>query len=45
VVGAVEHAEILLPRSDSVAVLVRQRARELVEVSEVVRGPGREMLA
>jgi hypothetical protein len=45
VVGAVEHAEILLPRSDSVAVLVRQRGRELVEVSEVVRGPGREMLA
>jgi hypothetical protein len=39
---AVEYAEIGAPRADRSAVLVSHDARDLVDVSEVVHGPGGE---
>ena len=40
--GAAEDAEELLPGADGVEVLVCEGAGDLVEVSEVVDGPGGE---
>lgn len=44
VAGAVEDAEVVAPRADRVAKLVGHDARELMEMREVVDGPGSEEL-
>src|SRR6266850_846610 len=41
---AAEHAEENIPRADLAAILVRHRARDLVQVGEIVHRPGREQL-
>jgi len=38
---AVQHAQIGTPRTDGRAILVRHDSRNLVQVGEVVNGPGR----
>lgn len=42
--GTVENAEVGPPRADRVAVLMREDAGDLVQVREVVNGPGSEQL-
>jgi len=42
VAGALEDAEEFAPGADRVAVLVRHDPRDLMQVGQVVRGPGRE---
>lgn len=41
---AVQHAQIGTPRTDGRAILVRHDSRNLVQVGEVVNGPGRHQL-
>ena len=41
---ALHHAEECSPRPDRLAVLVSQDSRELVQVTQIVRGPGGEEL-
>ena len=43
--GALQDTEVDAPGSDGFAVLVGHEAGELVEVSEIVDGPGGEELA
>src|SRR6516164_3100902 len=42
--GALQHAEILAPGADALAVLVGEDARDLVQMGHVVSRPGREQL-
>ena len=42
--GALEHAEVCAPRTDGIAVLVRQNPRDLVQMSQVVNSPTRQVL-
>ena len=42
--GALQHAEILAPGADGLAVLVSEKARDLVQMGHVVSRPGREQL-
>ena len=44
VAGAVQHAKIGAPRTYSVAVLVGHNARDLVQMCQIVSGPGRQQL-
>lgn len=44
VAGALEDAQVGAPRTDRIAILVGHDAGELMEMGEVVNGPGREKL-
>ena len=44
VTRALEHAEVSTPRADALAILVRHHAGDLVQVREIVNGPGRQQL-
>src|ERR1700689_2607086 len=45
VAAAVQNAEVLLPRSDGAAILMRQNPRDLVHVRHVMDGPGRQQFS
>ena len=44
VAGALQHAEVDAPGADGLAILVGHDARDLMEVGEIVDGPGGEEL-
>lgn len=44
VAGAMQHAKVSAPGAYSFAILMRHGARDLVQVRQVVSGPGREQL-
>src|SRR5258706_141784 len=44
VAGTVQHAEVRAPRADGIAVLARHHSRDLVQMRQVVRGPGGQQL-
>jgi hypothetical protein len=44
VAGALQHSKVYTPRTDGLAVLVGQNSGDLVQMSQVMNGPGGQQL-